>query len=317
MSSDSLSKLQQWGFDRLKHFAEALPPNQIHPDTIKFEVEEMLCHAAGVTRSCLIAYKERAVSPESKSTFEGLIERRAKHEPLAQILGVAEFFGYPFKVDSRVLIPRSETEIMVERVLELLRPLTKPFTVLDVGVGSGAILLSTVKELKKYRDEAFLNKCSFIGIDVSIDALSVARENAELLEVADRLALVEGDVLSGVSFDKVQQPVVIVSNPPYIADKEELPVSVSQFEPLSALRAGPQGMDVIERLFEQAQIYLNHGAVLLLELGYRQDSLVKSALRSIGEYRLTFHRDLRGYNRIAEIRGSKCESFFPSTEENN
>lgn len=219
------------------------------------EARALLEHVLGQPRSWLIAHPEAPVPDHLSHHFEGLLARRCASEPLAYILGEREFFGLPFYVDPRALIPRLETELLVERALSLLdeQKLSAPVLV-DVGTGSGAISVS----FSLARPDARL-----FAIDRSEAALHVARINAERHGVANRVRLLCSDLLAGLRVEAD----VILANLPYIptAELETLPPEVARYEPIEALDGGPDGMALTVRLLRESPEVLRAGGALILE----------------------------------------------------
>lgn len=239
------------------------------------------------TARLLMSGGDRA-TPAFTRRYTDLLERRLRHEPLAYITGTKEFWGLDFEVTPDVLIPRPETELIVEETLSRF-PDSRSLTMADVCTGSGCIAVAVAHERARAR---------IVATDTSTSALRVAERNAGRHHVADRIRFLEGDLLDGVE-GAVD---LIVSNPPYVPDRDRtgLQAEVRDFEPPAALFAGPFGLDVIERLIAQAADHLHPGGLLIFELGMEQDT---AAARLIsGEPRLTMERvarDLQGIPRVA------------------
>jgi release factor glutamine methyltransferase len=223
-----------------------------------WEAERLLRHALGWTRDHLIAHSDEPVTAEVSGHFFQLVERRRGRVPLQYIIGVQEFWGLELRVTPSVLIPRPETEGLVEQTLARFRD--RSATIVDVGCGSGCIALALASELPKAR---------VFATEVSPGALAVARENATRHDLARRITFFHGDLLRpllekelGGKFDAV------VSNPPYIADAEmkTLAPEVREYEPRVALAAGEHGLDVINRLVPQAEELLSPGGFLFLDV---------------------------------------------------
>jgi release factor glutamine methyltransferase len=252
----------------------------------RVDAEWLLADVLGTTRTGLYV-RERPLEDEALRRLRALVDRRRTREPLAYILGEWGFRRLTLTVDPRVLIPRPETEIVVERCLELLRPIERP-RVLDVGVGSGAIALAIADE----RSEA-----SVVATDSSADALNVAAANKARLEVDGRVELRHGDLLAGASgpFD------LVVSNPPYVPpeDVDGLPPEVLH-EPLEALVGSGRQAEVAQ----VALAVLPPGGVVVLEVGDGQAAEVEATLRSLGYADVRSTRDLAGCERAVEGRVS-------------
>ncbi len=226
----------------------------------RLEAEILLGEALKCKRIELYTNFETEPSEEKRARFREFVKRRGAGEPSAYLVGSKEFFSIPFKVDRSVLIPRPETEQLVLETLDRLKtmpPGSVP-SVCDVGTGSGAIAVSVAKNWPKT-----LGPGRIVAVDKSPEALEIAKQNAEAAGLAGRIEFVESDLLDAAqgSFD------VIVSNPPYVSRSEydALPDGIKNFEPESALLAGPKGTEVIERLMIQAKDRLNSGGWLLIE----------------------------------------------------
>jgi release factor glutamine methyltransferase len=247
-------------------------------ETPRLDAEVLLAHVLGVDRGALVVDRDRVVEGPAVRAFQDAVRRRAfEREPVAYITGVKGFRRLELAVDPRVLIPRPETETLVEAALDAL---PRGADVVDVGTGSGAVALA----LKDERPDLDVT-----ATDVSDDALAVARLNAERLGL--EVAFVQADLLAGVgSFDAV------VSNPPYVEDGAQLAPEIVRHEPSLALRAGPQGLDVLRALVPAAAAL---GAELLaLELGAGQAPAVEALAREAGFGRVQRHRDLAGIERV-------------------
>jgi release factor glutamine methyltransferase len=246
-------------------------------DTPRLDAELLLAAAMGATRATLIADPGRGIEPEAARRFAEFARRRREREPVAYILGTKGFRHIDLAVDPRVLIPRPETEHVVEAVLDL----PAGARVCDVGTGSGAIALA----LKSERPDL-----DVVATDVSPDALDVARANAERLGL--EIELVHGDLL-GV----VRGPLdAVVSNPPYVEDGAVLAPEIVGFEPALAVRAGPDGLDVLRRLVPA--IAASGAALAALEVGEGQAAAVGGLLREVGYERVETVRDLAGIERV-------------------
>lgn len=217
---------------------------------------------------------------------EELLARRAGREPLAYILGWREFYGRRFTVTPAVLIPRQETEVLVDQALESIDPSGEPY-VLDLGCGSGCIGIT----IKLERPQA-----SVLGSDISPDAISVARGNANRL--GSDVGIICSDAFEKMAWRRFE---LIVSNPPYIADSEELMPDVAHFEPASALYSGATGLEFYERLAAEARGYLKLGGRILMEVGYTQAADVRSLFEASGWRHLRTTQDLSGVDRVLEF----------------
>jgi release factor glutamine methyltransferase len=255
------------------------------------EARLLLMHSLGCDRTFVITHSEDEVPPAPMDHFRRLVNRRASGEPAQYLTGRQEFFKLDFAVSPAVLIPRPETELLVETALDLLRDYASP-RLADVGTGSGCIAISLLHELPA---------AQAIATDVSPAALAIARRNAERHRVIDRLQLIESDLLSGVdqksSFD------VIVSNPPYVSEAgmSNLQREVRR-EPARALAAGPDGLAVIKRLLGESAPYLQDDGHLLFEIGFGQSENVKDLIRETAWELVSILCDLQGIPRTVVIR---------------
>lgn len=262
----------------------------------KLDAEYIFAHVLGVSRVVLTLNFNKKIEEDAKNRIRELIMARGKQrKPLQYILGEWEFFGYPFKVDERVLIPRSDTEILVEQCKFLLKEMDHP-KVLDIGTGSGAIAITLGKEV---------SQCEVIGADISEKALEVAQINRELNK-AENVKFVKSDVFS--SF-KGQQFDFIVSNPPYIPLEEykELMPEVVKYEPENALTDNGDGYHFYAKISKEAKDYLKDGGFLAFEVGYNQAENVSEMMEENGFDILSIVKDYGGIERvvIGKKRGDK------------
>ncbi|HEY2346972.1 MAG TPA: peptide chain release factor N(5)-glutamine methyltransferase [Xanthomonadaceae bacterium] len=251
------------------------------------EAELLLCHALGRSRAWLIAHADDAVDAAAASSFTELLTRRERGEPVAQIVGRRGFWSLDLRVTSDVLIPRPETELLVELALATL-PADRHVRVADLGTGSGAIALAIAKERPL---------ADVVAVDRSASALQVARANAQALGLSSRVHCVQGDWLAplqeGQRFD------AIVSNPPYIAEGDpHLREGDLRFEPVIALASGRDGLDAIRAIARAAPAHLHAGGWLLLEHGWDQGAAVRDLLAQARFDAITTHRDLEQRDRV-------------------
>jgi release factor glutamine methyltransferase len=247
------------------------------------DADLLLAHVLGCDQTALLTHPERLLSAAELEQFDRLVERRLASEPMQYLTGEQEFFGLRFEVSPAVLIPRPETEHLVEAVLERFKR-EEAVRIVDVGTGSGAIAVALAHALPRSRVTA---------VDLFPAAIEVARRNAERHGVIDRLTLLTSDLLEAVDsagFDAV------VANPPYIAEGEVLEPQVANYEPHSALYAGATGLEVYGRLIPQAAGVLKPGGWLLLEIGYGQSSAVRNLMD--GWAGVTLVNDLQGIPRV-------------------
>jgi len=255
-------------------------------DTARLDAEVLMAHALGVSRSELLLRHMNAPSPPE---FSALIERRLSHEPVAQITGSQPFFGLDFLITSEVLIPRGDSEVLVELALSL-RPAAR--RVLDCGTGSGALLLAVL---------ANLPSASGIGIDRSLGAMAVAAANVARLGLGDRATIIHADWDSAGWSEGLAGPFdLILANPPYVEDHAELAPSVRQHEPAGALFAGPDGLDAYRALIPQLPAILAPGGLALVEIGSEQAGQVSAIALACGLL-ATLHHDLAGRPRVLEL----------------
>jgi release factor glutamine methyltransferase len=246
-------------------------------DTPRLDAELLLAAAMGVDRAAIVADPARPIEPDAARRFMEYAARRRDREPVAYILGVKGFRSIELEVDPRVLIPRPETEHLVEAVLDL----RSGARVCDVGTGSGAIALALKSERPDLR---------VVATDASADALAVAAANARRLGL--EVEFHEGDLLADVrgGLD------AIVSNPPYVEDGAELAPEIVRHEPALALRAGPDGLDVIRRLLPAAGA--TDATLVALEIGAGQADAVRALMREAAFADVTVTRDLAGIERV-------------------
>lgn len=258
---------------------------QIPPEEATREAELMLCRATGLTRTQLRTHPEKDVSATQQAQLSAWIQRRLQGEPLAYILGDAEFYGLTLSVTSDTLIPRQDTELLVDAALELI-PERAPWTVLDMGTGSGAIAIA----IAHHRPIAQVT-----ALDASKAALAVAQDNACGLRLPS-IRFIHSDWFSALGQQRFD---VIISNPPYIAQNDpHLQATSLPYEPISALTSGVDGLDDIRLLVQQAPKHLNSDGWLLLEHGYDQGAAVRHLMQSAGFSAIATHRDYGNNDRI-------------------
>lgn len=260
----------------------------------RLECEMIMSHILDCQRHQLYIRGNEQLSPSLAAKFYNLLERRLKGEPIQYILGTREFMGLDFKVDERVLIPRWETEVLVEYALEALRQKPAPVHILDIGTGSGAIAVSMA---------VYLPVCEVTAVDISEAALTVACENAKRNKAADRIDFLMGDLFSPLDIEKHAGYFdAVLSNPPYIPANEikGLMTEVRDYEPRSALDGGEDGLDFYRRIADQAHLFLKDKGLVAVEMGYDQSRSVEEIFMSTGRYELAgIHKDLAGIQRVA------------------
>lgn len=278
LSSPLTARLRAAAADFAVHLG--LPPGEA-----RLEAQVLAAHVLEVNRAWLIAHGDEALDPAAADRLEAALSRRLAGEPVAHILGRREFYGREYRVTPDVLIPRPETELLVEAALERLPP-DRPANVLDLGTGSGCIAVS----LALARPD-----CAVTAVDASSAALAVARDNAARLGA--RVTFLESDwfaALAGRRFD------LIVGNPPYIADADpHLSQGDLPREPRTALAAGADGLDDIRAIIHAAPAHLPAGARLLLEHGWDQGEAVRALLDARGFTSVETLRDLAGQARVS------------------
>ena len=248
------------------------------------DAELLLMRCLGKDRAWLLTHSDEPLTPAQAAQYEQWIARRARHEPIQYITGEQEFYGLTFHVTPAVLIPRPETEHLVEAALARI-PHDAPSPIADIGTGSGAIAIALAHTLPQ---------ANVTALDLSPAALSVAQNNAQKLGVADRTRFLESDLLQAVSGEHFD---IIVSNPPYVPKSEILEPQVRDYEPATALYAGANGLDIYERLIPQAHAVLKPGGWLLMEIGHGQREALAALLKDWNE--VSFIDDLQGIPRVA------------------
>ena len=256
-------------------------------DTARLDAELLMAHALGVTRSDMILRHMRDAVPAG---FEALIDRRLTHEPIAYIIGHQEFWGVDFIVTPDVLIPRGDTETLIAVATDRLhtRP---PLRILDLGTGSGALLLAALSEWPA---------ASGVGIERSPGALAIARRNADALALAPRAQIIAGDWTQDGWADALGRFDLVLANPPYVETDAVLDASVAAHEPHAALFAGAQGLDDYRVIIPALGGLLAPGGVALVEIGWTQGEAVMALARTAG-MTASVHRDLAQRPRVVEI----------------
>lgn len=250
-------------------------------DSPTLEAQLLAAHAMNGSRSWILTHGESEIADSA----EEFLHRRLSHEPLAYILGWREFFGRKFAVDHRVLIPRHETELLVELAIGFLS--STPAKVLDWGTGSGCIGITIALER---------TNCSVSAIDCSESALMVAEQNAQTLGAKVRFLITNGFAsLDGETFD------CIVANPPYVGEQDLLPIEIESFEPSVALYSDEGGTAIYRKIAEDAKEHLNVGGKMFLEIGAGQAEAVSAIFSQHGWRHISAHRDLSGIERVIEL----------------
>lgn len=268
-------------------------------DSARLDAELLLARVLQVDRMGLYLSFDRPLEPRELAEYRELVKARAHRIPVKYILGQCEFMSIVFEVGPGVLIPRPETEHLVERALEVLGATSDADApvVYDVGTGSGCIAVAIAKEA---------THATVVASDVSPEALAIAERNAASYGVSGRVTLVQGDLFD--AFPPGQRADLVVSNPPYVTDAawQTLPPEIQRHEPRVALAAGLDGLDCIRRLVDEAPERLKPGGRLLCEIGHGQADAVAQLVRDRGAYEApSFHQDLAGRDRVldAEVKG--------------
>lgn len=279
--------------DSLRAGTEALQDAAV-PDAIQ-QASSLLQFATGRDRTFIIAHPEYVLTETEDEAFREAVARRAAREPFQHIVGHQEFYGLDLIVSPDVLIPRPETELIVERAIELLSHQRSP-RFLDVGIGSGCISIAILKHVRN---------ASGLAVDISEPALEVARRNVAMHEVGDRLQMLQSDIFENVNERNLD---LIVSNPPYVpvAQYDGLQPEVRDHDPRVALTDGSTGLTIIERIVIEAPRFLRGGGRLLIEIGYGQHEAVRTLFGPVRWSSVCFLHDLQGIPRTvdAELRRS-------------
>ena len=258
-------------------------------ESARLDAEVLLSHVLGQERIYLYVHFDEPMEKAELSKFREYVKKRAQHMPVAYIIGEKEFMGLPFKVTPDTLIPRPDTEILVENVLANADK-QEAVKIADIGTGSGAIILSLLANLPKAQGKT---------VDIAAKAVEVAKENAQSLQVADRCEFFVGDLFapfaeSGDKFD------IIVSNPPYIpqADIATLEADVRAYEPVSALTDGGDGLSYYRRLLSEGKRYIKENGFIALEIGIYQAQAVKQIALDNGWQNIKIVKDYAGIDRV-------------------
>ena len=271
--------------ERVTEAAWRLAEAGIDAGDAAFDAEVLARHGLGWDRAAYLARRREPAPAGFEEPFEALVARRRRREPVARIVGRREFWGLDLEVTPAVLVPRPESELLVETALARLADRNAPWAVADVGTGSGCLAIALARELPHARVTA---------TDISPDALAVARRNAARHGVADRIAFHHADLLDGLP-DPCD---LIVSNPPYVPDAviDTLAPEVRCHEPATALRGGPDGLDTVRRLIAAAD-RLRPGGWLVMEVGAGQSGDAAAIARRAGLQVVTVRPDLQGIPR--------------------
>ena len=269
----------------LSHALSQLKIQSIDAKSAKLEAQLLLQHVLNVNRAWLISHEDDVMQPNIHAAYRALISRRLNGEPIAYILGYREFYGLKLKVTKDTLIPRPDTETLVEAALAKIST-TKPYTILDLGTGTGAIALA----IAKHRPNALVT-----AVDASQAALNIAIENTKNLEIPN-VTFVLSDWFNSLKDQKFD---IIVSNPPYIEENDaHLKQGDLPWEPISALVAGQDGLDDVRTIIQHTPQHLNSDGWLMLEHGYNQAERVAALLSQAGFSEISHAHDLAGIARV-------------------
>ncbi len=262
-------------------------------ETPRLDAELLLGKVLDCDRVRLIIEAQRPLVPEELTSYRELIQRRRAGEPVAYLLGIREFYGLSFRVDRRVLIPRPDTEVLVEVALELTRPRSMYGRALDLCTGSGCVAIAFARQRRTWEVTA---------TDRSAAALEVARDNALRLGAIHNTACAEGDLFAAV--DPVSRFDMITANPPYISRHEyaQLDVGIREFEPPDALAGGDDGLQIIGRLVAEAPRHLAPGGHLAVEIGYEQAADTRALFAQAGFTEIGLRRDYGQRDRVVHGR---------------
>ncbi len=272
--------------ESLKLSAEYLEKKNIEAPRINAEL--LLAHVLKCKRLDLYLSFERPLNDEEKNAYRELLKRRGMYEPLQYITGRVEFFGLNIKVNPSVLIPRPETELLVEEVINSSDK-EASLNILDIGTGSGNILVALAKNL---------SKSQITGVDISEEALSVAKENAVLNEVSTNISFIKKDMLNDFVFNEKFD--VVVSNPPYVsgADFEELRSELRLYEPHISLTDQSDGYTFYRKISATAHNYLKSGGKIFFEIGMGQSAVIKKLLEDSGYSQIEIIKDYAKIDRV-------------------
>ncbi|MBM6762000.1 peptide chain release factor N(5)-glutamine methyltransferase [Megamonas hypermegale] len=253
----------------------------------RLDAEVLLSHVLRQERIYLYVHFDEPMEQNELSKFREYVKKRAQHVPIAYIIGEREFMGLPFKVTKDTLIPRPDTEILVENVLNNVDK-DKEIEIVDIGTGSGAIILSLLVNLPKAQGKT---------VDISSKAIEVAKENAVNLQVNDRCEFFVGDLFAPLNGNKFD---VIVSNPPYIPQKDiaTLEDDIKEYEPVSALTDGGDGLSYYRRLLSEGKAYIKENGFIALEIGIYQSEDVKQIAMDNGWKNIKIIKDYAGIDRV-------------------
>ncbi|MEW6189258.1 MAG: peptide chain release factor N(5)-glutamine methyltransferase [Actinomycetota bacterium] len=276
--------------DALKLVASRLKKHGV--EGARLEAELLLQHILNLSRADLYLYSDRFLTTWEKAFLREAIQHRIQGMPIQYIIGWQAFRHLNLRVRPGVFIPRPETELLVEQVIDVAKSMVKPLTIVDVGTGSGAIALTIAHEVPQARVHA---------LDISERALKLAEENARLHNLEDKIIFVRSELFENLDPNLLEEVDIIVSNPPYIREKEieKLPKEIRDFEPRPALSGGIDGLKIHKRIIADSPRYLREGGFLALEVGFDQAQKVSEILHGSGNFEdIRVLRDYSGMDRV-------------------
>jgi release factor glutamine methyltransferase len=265
-------------------------------DSPRLSGELLLSHVLKLSRIELYTLFDRVVEQDKLDILRGMVKRCGSHEPLAYLIGRCEFYSLSFKITPDCLIPRPETELLVERAIEFLRKRTGTQQVLDLCTGSGCIAIAIAKN---YKD------CLVTATDICDKALAIAAENAAAMKLSDKIRYLCGDLFAPLIEGIESKFDLIVSNPPYVSETEfaKLEPNVRDYEPRRALYGGVDGLDVYRRILNQAGDFLKPDGALMMEIGYAQGPAIRELIESSGQFApARIEKDLSKNDRVVMTR---------------
>jgi release factor glutamine methyltransferase len=275
--------------DRISEARQVLREAGLSAEAAIVDAEVLARHALGWDRAALLTRSREPEPEDFGAYYQALIARRRAREPVALIIGRREFWGLDFEVTGDVLVPRPETEFLVEAALELARGPVSPRRILDVGTGSGCLAIVMARELPQ---------AGIVATDISGAALPIARRNAERHGVRSRIQFVRTDLLAGIAMAAD----LIVSNPPYVPRGAALQPDVARYEPPEALFGGRDGFEIMRRLLADAPRCLAHGGRMVMEFGDGQEDDALAIASGLGWHVLDVRNDLQDLPRVAVLR---------------
>ncbi len=305
----NLCELKDWGIRELQCLNALDELSVVSQQTIALEVNLFLQEAFGLTREQLIIYKDsdvekiqvvrRQKNKDNIQTFYDFIAQRKTSKPIAYIIGRKDFYKNTFIVDENVLIPRPETEILVELALKFFKDKPENFYLIDICTGSGVIVLSIADELRNQFGEDYLTSGEVIAVDISDNALNIARKNSEKLNLNSIVKFFNSDLLTNLDIKNQNRNMILfVANPPYVMEGARLASDVAKFEPKLALYSGADGLDIIRRFLAELQPYFKCGAQLIMEIGCEQEQAIIEILINYGISNFCFEPDYSGRTRF-------------------